>query len=225
MKNLILTLTILQTILFTMEGQTDSTFKPITYFSGDSYESDFNSKLPLDSSSDIKVTCGLEVNRFTTNSGFQPGLEFSFFVKGSNGRRSLELAGFYDTESRSIAGFSLNHKYMFLKKLLKRNPNFEPYLFYNLIYRSTTIDGPLTNNPKVARQLGGGKSTVSSLEHHIGLGLKMKIRNSIYLHYDVGYGRYLGSVKKPTILNENSGLYKGGNGWGLFSKFGVGVDF
>ncbi len=224
MKKITFTLMILEATIFSIKSQTDSTFKPKELRSADIYESDINSKFQPDSTKDIKLTYGLEINRFTSNSGFKPGIEFSFFVKGSDSRRSLEVAGFFDTETKNIAGLSLNHKYMLLKKRSGRSSSFEPYLFYCLTYRSTTVNGPLTIYPEIARQLGVGKSKVSSLEHHIGLGLKMNLKNSIYFHCDLGYGCYLGSIKKPTIPDEETGIYSGGNGWGIFSRFGFGIE-
>jgi hypothetical protein len=47
----------------------------------------------------------------------------------------------------------------------------------------------------------------------------------MYIHCDLGYGRYLGSIKKPGKPDEKTGMYKGGDGWGVFSKLGIGVEF
>jgi hypothetical protein len=226
MKNLILTPVIFAATIFTTMGQTNSTLKLEEICSGEFVESEYNSIQHSDSSEELKLTYGLEINHFTSNSGFKPGVEFSLFVKGSNGRRSLEVAGFFDTESKSLEGFSINHKYMLFKNVEGRRSKFEPYAFYNFIYRSTTINGPLTTKSEIASVLGNtGKTTVCSIEHHFGLGVKMNLNNFMYFHGDFGYGCYLGSIKKPGKPDEKTGIYSGGNGWGLFSKLGIGFEF
>jgi len=172
------------------------------------------------------ISFGMAVSQFSTNSGFKPGLEASVIIRGNKGTRTLEMAVFFDQESGKISGISIHHKFMLFKKLLQTNPQFKPYLFYNFIYRTTLLDEPLTLNRDLDSRLGLlQKTTYSSMEHHIGVGAAIKIMGLIYFHGDIGYGRYLGSIKHPCNPDKNTGIFQGGNGWGIMTKVGFGLNF
>jgi hypothetical protein len=225
MKILILS-TIILIAAFNCKGESDSTFISKTvYHVNYSQELFYEQQIAADSVSDYRIIYGIEINQFSSNSGFRPGLEITLFAGGRNDKRSFELAGYFDTESNRMTGLSFHHKYMFLKKHNRNSRLLEPYIFYNFIVRRTRLDEPLAKDPERALSFGySGKTTYISMEHHIGLGVAWNITNKLYFHFDFGYGRYLGSIKKPFLASKLTGMYAGGDGWGIFSKFGFGIE-
>jgi len=175
--------------------------------------------------SNLILNYGLEVNQFSTGSGFKSGIEASAFVIEGN-RRSLQLGLYIDSETQKVTGFSVNHKYVFLKNKIDRAFNIEPYFFYNFIYRVTNMSAPLAGNLEIAKILGyEGSTSYTSMEHHFGIGFKIKLFNSMFLHADAGYGRYLGSIKKPSAPDPMTSLIYGTNGWNIITKIGIGYNF
>ena len=173
----------------------------------------------------LQLNYGIEINQFSTGSGFQSGFEASAYVMEGQ-RRSLQLGLYFDGGSQKLTGFSVQHKYVIVKNKKERNFNVEPYLFYNFIYRSTEMNNPLTSSPELAEQMGfSGATTYKSMEHHIGLGLKIKILKAIFLHADAGVGRYLGSIMKPSNPDPLTGMISGTSGWNLITKIGIGYNF
>jgi hypothetical protein len=173
----------------------------------------------------IQLNYGVEVNQFTTGSGFKSGFEASAFVMEGQ-RRSLQLGLYFDGESKKITGFSVSHKYVIVKNKKERNFNVEPYLFYNFVYRSTQLNSPLTTNPELALAMGfEGVTSYKSMEHHIGLGLMIKVLKTVFIHADAGFGRYLGSIMKPSAPDPLTGMISGTNGWNMITKIGIGYNF
>ena len=173
----------------------------------------------------LVLNYGLEINQFSTGSGFKNGFEASAFVIEGN-KRSLELGIYFDSETQKVTGFSIHHKYTFLKNKIERTLNVEPYFFYNFIYRVTSMNAPLAGNADIAKILGyEGTTSYTSMEHHIGIGFKVKLFNSMYLHADAGFGRYLGSIKRPSSPDPMTSLIYGTNGWNMITKLGIGYNF
>ena len=175
-----------------------------------------------DRRSGYQLNYGLEINQFSTGSGFKSGFEASAYVIEGN-RRSLQLGLYFDSESNKVTGFSVQHKYVIIKNKKEKSVNVEPYFFYNFIYRSTQMNQPLTPNADLAALMGATNYT--SMEHHIGIGFKVKILNSIFLHADTGYGRYLGSIKKPSAPDPLTTMINGTSGWSMITKIGIGYNF
>jgi hypothetical protein len=102
--------------------------------------------------------------------------------------------------------------------LRKRSDHFiMPHIFYNFIYRKTSIPEVTADS-----KLTGDKASYTSMEHHAGMGVKMKITSSIYADCDLGYGAYLGSIKKPSLPDPLTGEISGTNGFGMIFKIGLG---
>jgi hypothetical protein len=170
----------------------------------------------------IQLNYGIEFNQFATGSGFKPGFEASAYIMEGQ-RRSLQLGVYFDSETKKVTGFSIQHKYVIIKNKKDRNFNVEPYLFYNFVYRSTELGSTLNVNTELASTLGA--ATYKSMEHHIGLGLKIKVLRTLFLHADAGFGRYLGSIMRPSAPDPITGMISGTNGWNMITKLGIGYNF
>jgi hypothetical protein len=109
-----------------------------------------------------------------------------------------------------------------MKKYFDKKGIFEPYIFYNFIYRVTTLDCTLSKYPDLMKYLCPGKATYKSLEHALGIGLEINLSNYMYINCNIGFERYLGSIKKPCNPDQYTGIFDGGDGWGVFYKLGFG---
>ncbi len=186
-----------------------------------SKSSGFKSVNEADDPSGYIVKCyGMQISQFNTSSGFGSGTEVSIYVKGRN--KSLELGAYFDNGSKSLTGLSLCHKYFIMKNYFDKQGIIEPYLFYNFIYRSTTLDETLSKYPELIKCICPGKAVYKSLEHAIGFGLEINLLSYMYLNCNIGFERYLGSIKKPCNPDQYTGVYDGGDGWGAIYKIGFG---
>lgn len=163
---------------------------------------------------------GIKINNFKTGSGFKMGTEASVYVELN--RRSLEAGVFYDYESNNISGINVEHDISFLKTRINQKQILTSYFFYNFIVRNTRLHTSDFTDPTIGAHFD--KSSVISMEHHIGLGCKFKITNNVFLNGSFGYGRYLGSVKKATQPTAELPLVNGVSGWGEIFKFGIGFN-
>lgn len=165
------------------------------------------------------ISAGIQISEFSTRSGFEPGIEALVFVKGKT--KSIELGVYFDNETKTLTGISFGHKYFILQNYFDKEGVIEPYIFYNFIYRVTTLKSLLTTN-----QYSILNSTLEpryvSLEHYFGAGFEINFLNYFYINCNAGLGRFMGSIKNPE-LGESSDLYYGGNGWSGIYKFGIGV--
>jgi hypothetical protein len=161
----------------------------------------------------------MEINQFTTQSGFNPGMEAALFIRDYN--KSLELGAYFDGKSLKLTGLSLTHKHYLLKKYFDNKKIFEPYVFYNFIYRSTILDTILTTKTILAKTICPDKATYTSLEHYAGIGIEVNVKNIMYFNGNIGVGGYIGSIKKP-CLDQNSIIYRGSSGLGVIVRFGFG---
>lgn len=165
---------------------------------------------------DDKVKCEVEVNQFITGSGFATGTELYFKLLDNEFHRTVAFGLFYDIEYCKITGVSIHHEVALCRKNLE-DGIIKPYVFYNFIYRKTTI-------PEIGPDLesNGDLATYTSLEHHFGAGVKLKLSKKIYMNFDFGYGVYLGSIKKPTAFNSITGEVRGSDGFGMIAQVGIG---
>lgn len=161
---------------------------------------------------------GMEINNFYTHSGFNSGMEAAIFVKDSN--KTLQLGAYFDTKTSSLAGFVLSHKHYIFNNKNTYKKVIYPYLFYNLIYRQSVYNKPLFD-PNYNQLMYSAKARYTSLEHYIGIGVDIDIYNYIYFNINLGFGGYLGSIKRP-VTDSTIGLYIGTDGWGGIAKFGFG---
>jgi hypothetical protein len=165
------------------------------------------------------VRFGIEANQFVIQSGFGTSTELKIFVQDPNGKR-LSLGLYYDSKFERIGGISTSFLQMLRNHNKTNNPILDPYMFYNFIYRKTTITETLNSeNYRIAA------GTYKSMEHYIGFGLRTNITKRFYTTGEFGYGLYLGSIMKPSTpdpaLNESFGT----NGTGLITKIGIGYLF
>jgi len=157
-----------------------------------------------------------EINHFITGSGFKGGIE-AFFKYEPDNKKNLGIGLYFCPELKKLAGISIHHE----RLIGYKNPGqlFTPYAFYNLIYRKTTTNEVLVHDDRM-----GDLVTYSSMEHHLGLGARLKLSPTLYVKFDTGYGVYLGSIKKPSEPNPVTGEVTGSNGFGIIVKAGLGFS-
>lgn len=147
------------------------------------------------------------ISRFNSSSGFRPGTDFYFLF--TEQKRSIGFGFLYCPEQRKISGISIHYETTLSSSL---KSNFSPYLFYNLVYRFTRTEAILNEQP-VESTYGLYKS----MEHHIGMGMNVKILKNIHAKASMGYGVYFGSIKKP-VYDSFTKEVTGSNG---FSAIGM----
>ncbi len=162
---------------------------------------------------------GIEANQFILQSGFGTSTELQIYVSDESGRR-LSIGTYFDSKLNNIGGISVGFYKMLSRNEKYNSKKFTYYIFYNFIYHKTIIDRPLTGKDYY---IATGK--YKSMEHHVGLGIKLNINKNIYFKSEAGYGIYLGSIMKPSsphpVLKESQGT----NGTGAFLEIGTGILF
>jgi len=156
---------------------------------------------------------GIEISQFITGSGFASGTEMYATVIPDN-RKSLSFGLFFCTEQRKISGITMHHEVT-----LVRNPALKravPYAFYNMIYRFTK-----TRVTVPGQEDEWNYGLYKSLEHHLGIGLNVTVVKGLHVKGALGYGVYLGSIKKPSAADPLTGEVSGSNGFGAIAKIGV----
>jgi hypothetical protein len=162
---------------------------------------------------------GIELNQFIAGSGFGTGSELQLFAADEKGKK-ISVGLYYDHQYRKIGGLSVSFLKMLRSNKRANLPVLEPYVFYNFIYRKTTIvETNISENYSVA--IG----TYKSMEHHLGMGLRTNITKHLYIKGELGYGIYLGSIMKPSKPDEALNESFGTNGTGLLAKVGIGIFF
>ena len=160
-----------------------------------------------------KTRYGLELSQFITGSGFASGTEIYITVIPDQ-KKNLSLGLYFCPEAKKISGFSIHHEMSLIRSAGQKKV--APYAFYNMIYRITKTRGGLAENGPEA-----GYATYKSLEHHLGVGVRITLAKDLYLKSAVGYGVYLGSIKKPSDPNPVTGEIMGENGFGAIAKIGI----
>jgi len=161
----------------------------------------------------------VEFNEFYTSSGFAAGSEIYFTVIPDS-KKSISLGLYYCPESKSITGITIHHE-RYLKTAFKLKSNrINPYAFYNLIYRRTKMTELLPGNMESDK-----KVTYKSMEHHIGMGTQIYLRKNVFVKGELGYGLYIGSIKKASGPDPITGEIYGKTGFGFISKIGIGFIF
>ena len=164
-----------------------------------------------------KLNYGLEFNKFQTTSGFGECYEINIFAF-ENLKKALHLGMFYDIDNHTLSGINVMYRYILIKHDYHNKINIEPYAFYNLIYRITSMDYPLCSNLDLIKQMGYSNVTYKSIEHTFGFGFKLKIFRNFFIHIDYGFGRYLGSIKKPGEPDPNTSMIPGTDGFTPITK-------
>jgi hypothetical protein len=160
---------------------------------------------------------GVEISQFITGSGFMSGTEFIVTVFPDN-IKNLSFGLYYCPERKKITGITI-HQEMTLKKFSSGN-YVTPYAFFNLIYRRSRIREVLPDKNEL-----GEYAMYKSIEHHLGIGLRIRIVNNLNFKFALGYGLYLGSIKKPSEPDPLTGEIRGTNGFGVIAKTGIAYTF
>jgi hypothetical protein len=156
-----------------------------------------------------------ELSQFVTTSGFRSGTE-AYITVIPDSKKQLSLGVYFCSEYKKIVGISVHHERALINIHRNQVPLLTPYAFYDFIYRKNCIREILPN-----KNVKGDFVTYASMEHHIGVGLRMNISPKVCLKTETGYGIYLGSIKKPSIPNEITGEICGTNGFGWLTKVGL----
>ena len=138
-----------------------------------------------------KPRFAIGISQFITGSGFAPGTEFIITVIPDN-IKNLSLGFYFDTQRKRIAGITI-HQEMTLRKFAS-NKIITPYAYFNLIYRRTKIREVQADNNTI-----GDFGMYKSIEHHLGIGLRVRIVKDFYIKSSLGYGLHPGFNKKNLI--------------------------
>jgi hypothetical protein len=161
----------------------------------------------------------LEFSQFVTGSGFKTGTE-AYITIIPDTRKQVSLGIYFCSEYKKITGISVHHERTLVKIHPGNEPFIIPYAFYDFIYRKNTIREVLEDKSRK-----GELVTYASMEHHLGIGGRIKITPSLDLKTEAGYGVYLGSIKKPSEPDKITGEISGTNGFGVIAKIGFCYTF
>jgi hypothetical protein len=89
-----------------------------------------------------------------------------------------------------------------------------------MIYRKTTTREIMAN-----KDVLGEMATYTSLEHHLGVGAKVRLGSGFYAKTEAGFGIFLGSIRRPSDPDKITGEIHGTNGFGSIVKVGFGYYF
>ena len=160
-----------------------------------------------------KIRYGIELNNFVTGSGFGLGTELNLTII-PDPKKNFSLGLFVSPSTMKFSGVILHHE-----RSLSRRAEYSklvPYAFYNLIYRITKTKKVVIDN-----NYQGEYILYRSMEHHLGVGLQVRLGRHLYLKNALGYGVYLRSIKKPADPDPVTGEISGGNGLGPIAKAGL----
>lgn len=162
---------------------------------------------------------GIEMSQFISGSGFAASSEVHFTIQPS-AKAKVGMGIFIDNQTAKFSGITITHQRMLFTGGRKMS-SLQPYVFYNFIYRKTHIP-----ELKAASETNSNINlvTYTSLEHHLGVGLNVRITHLVSLKTDVGYGIYLGSIMRPSAPNPITREIKGTNGSALLVKAGLALN-
>ena len=160
---------------------------------------------------------GLELNQFITGSGFASGTELYITVIPDY-KKNISLGLYFCNEQKKITGITIHHERSLCR--YDRHRIVAPYAFYNMIYRITK-----TREASANKDFRDNYVTYKSMEHHIGIGIRISLAKDFYFNSALGYGVYLGSIKKPSEPNQLTGEITGTNGFGPIARIGVAYTF
>jgi hypothetical protein len=166
-----------------------------------------------------KTRYGIEINQFITGSGFGSGTE-AYLTVAPDHRKLLGMGVYYSPENKKITGLTVHHERSLIRFDERNIPVILPYAFYNLIYRKTNIPEVKENQDQ-----GGERVTYTSMEHHVGFGLRFNVWACIQIKTEAGYGIYLGSIKKPSTPDPITGEISGTSGFSGIAKIGICYTF
>jgi hypothetical protein len=156
---------------------------------------------------------GIELSQFITGSGFASGTELYITVIPDH-MKNISLGLYFCPELKRLTGITIHHE-----RALSRNANHQkvvPFAFYNMIYRITK-----TREVSADNNFEGDNVVYKSLEHHLGVGIRIGLAKDLCFKSAVGYGVYLGSIKKPSEPDAITGEVMGKNGFGAIAKIGI----
>jgi hypothetical protein len=166
-----------------------------------------------------KTHYGAELNQFITGSGFSSGTEAYFTIIPDN-KKQISIGLYFCSEQKKVTGITVHHERSLIRFHRGIIPLIVPYAYYDLIYRKTTM-----REVSAKKDFSGNMVTYTSMEHHLGVGARIRFDGGFFLNSEVGYGIYLGSIKKPSAPNPVTGEITGTNGLCALAKIGIGYTF
>lgn len=160
---------------------------------------------------------GIELSQFITESGFASGTEIYITVIPDH-KKNISLGLYFCPEQKKITGITVHHEIAFSKYTAHKTV--VSYAFYNFIYRITKTRELLED-----KNLESDNVIYKSMEHHLGIGIRIGLAKDLYFKSNLGYGVYLGSIKKPSEPNPVNGEIMGKNGFGFIAKTGIAYVF
>jgi hypothetical protein len=160
-----------------------------------------------------RTTYAIEMNQFITGSGFATGTELNVTIIPDHNKNLSFGVHFSPTEGK-ISGISVHHHVA----LIRRDEPVKvlPYAFYNMVYRITRT------GEKNAEEVGVvAYGTYKCFEHHIGVGVDIRLSKNLHFSGGIGYGVYFGSIKRPADPDLITGEVSGSNGFGGIAKTGL----
>ncbi len=160
-----------------------------------------------------KTRYALELSQFITGSGFPTGTELYITIVPDQ-RKSLSFGLHFNPAEGKLSGVTVNHKVALRR--LSEPVRVMPYAFYNMIYRFIRTGDKTPEEPGDVSY-----GLYKSMEHHLGIGLDIRINKSFHLTGGAAYGVYFGSIMKPTAPDPFTGEVTGSNGFGAIAKIGL----
>jgi hypothetical protein len=167
---------------------------------------------------------GVNVYQSSTGSGYGSSTNVNINVQKFN--RILELGFMFGLQNHKLAGVEFIYKHFtgfgspkFYKRLVK------PYFYYNFIYRMPSDVEVTPSNVPLSNTISSdpaGKMT--TFEHSIGLGLKIKLVKQFYSESSFGFGVYFGSRYQGS-MPSSWGVHLNNYGFVPSFKLGVGYQF
>lgn len=164
---------------------------------------------------------GISFSQFKSQSGFQPGYELHFIIQPS-AKANMGIGFFIDNETKEFEGITVTHQRMLFTNRYK-TPFFQPFIMYNFIYRKTHIQELVETEGGIGN--GDNWVTYTSMEHYLGAGLNINLASHVALECGIGYGLYLGSIKRPSDPDPITREISGTSGSGIIFKTGIGFRF
>jgi hypothetical protein len=159
-----------------------------------------------------------------TGSGYGLSTNSNFYVQEYN--RTFELGLILNDKHCNISGLDFTYKHFlgFRSAHLYDKP-LTFFIYYNFIYRipatiintnsglkSAPVDTFLFNNK------------ITTFEHYVGLGVKLRLKEKFYFEMSTGFGVYLGSRYKGSTP-KTWGFHLNNHGYVPSFKMGVGLQF
>ncbi len=165
---------------------------------------------------------GISFNEINTGSGHGSGTTASLLV--TKGRKTLEAGIIYKVHDNRLSGGDIKYKIALGKDYSPEGKKLiKTYLQYNIIYRTAIVKSPtiVTVNNKKVELPDNEPGVITTMEHYVAFGTKIRLFERGYLDTNFGMGAYLGSINKEKTP-DTPGIHKCNYGFTYSVKIGFG---